>query len=353
MGVSDSETATGDADAPPRRFDAEKAVWILTHNCNLDCPYCYVRDRTDNYPLEHRVRIADELADYGFESVAFTGGDPLAYWDQLSKLLPRLDDADLSLDTNGSFVTEEVVAELAEYDGMEVRMSLNGSCAEVHDASRGEGAFEDVVAAARLCREYGVDFAFGTTILPSNADDVDGICELAADLGADSVGFHGFLPTVDAAGQFDRLLDPGEYHEVVRDVKAAHEEWAGDLSVYAGGTLPFTFLLDEDLRECYLELGDEVSMCSLGRKVNVAPSGDVVPCLYLRDSMGNLLEEDLDDIMTSERARRYRRLAASGERGDPCGSCAYSDACGGCPVAELAFEGDLDAGDPRCWVGSA
>lgn len=333
-------------------FNPTKAIWIVTDNCNLDCNYCYVRHTTDNYSFEHRKAIADELSRYDFDSIAFTGGDPLIYWEQLRDLMPQFSDVEISINTNGSFVTEEVVAELATYDRMDVQISLNGACGDIHDISRGEGAFEDVLEATEILEAYDVPFAFGTTILPSNKDYVEEICEFAADAGAYAVGFHGYLPTVDMDGQYEQLLTPGEYHEVVCDIKACHDEWRGELAVQAGGTLPFTFLLDADLRECYIELGDEITVCSMGRKVNVTPAGEVVPCLYLRESMGNLLEEDLETIMTSEQALEYRRIADSGERGGSCGSCAYSDACGGCPVAELALEGSLTAGDPRCWIGA-
>lgn len=334
-------------------FEPSKAIWIVTDNCNLDCNYCYVRHTTDNYGFEHRKAIVNELRTYDFDSIALTGGEALLYWDQLERLLPLIEDASLSVDTNSAFITEEVATELATYDDMAVNISLNGACSDVHDVSRGEGAFEDVVEAAETLREHGLEFGFGTTILPSNKDHVEALCQFAYDVGARSIGFHGYLPTFDMEGQYEQLLTPGEYHEVATDIKACYDEWDGDLNVHAGGTLPFTFLLDDEIRECYLELGDEFTVCSLGRKVNVTPAGDVVPCLYLREPMGNILDEDLHDIMNTEQARAYRWIADTGQRDGTCGSCAYSDACGGCPVAELALEGSLTAGDPRCWIGSS
>lgn len=315
----------------------------------MNCSYCCGTEGTRRVSFERRERILSELLSYSFDSISFTGGNPLLRWDDLRKLLPRVEDLHVTIDTNGSFVTEEIAEELATYDHLELHMTLNGSRPEIHDQSRGEGTFDDVVRAAGILDEYGIDFGFGTTLLPSNVDDIEDICERAAELGGDGVGFNGYLPVGNVTGQDEFLLTPEEYRDAVRELKRCHDRWKGTLSVSVGSNIPFSFLPSDELREFYLEMGDDVSMCAMGQKVYVAPTGNVIPCLYIHDPLGNILEDDLETIFASEEMERYREAATSAPKGDPCSQCAFEPACGGCPAASLAIEGDVNDGDPRCW----
>lgn len=332
-------------------WSPEAALWIVTENCNLDCGYCYVRDRTDAVDTDHRHRIAERLSGYEIESINFTGGDPLTAWDDLRELLPYFEDVEISIDTNGCFLTESVAAELADYPEVHVQMTLNGPTAEIHDASRGAGSFEGLVEATEVLQAYDIPYSFGTTLLPSNVEYVRDICECAVELGAHAHGFNGYMPVVNMVDQYDHLLEPEDFRTAIREIRECHDEFADEIDVHAGTTLPFAFLFDEPRREAFEMGGDCLSVCAMGRTVYLTPHGDLIPCLYIRDRMGNILEDDLREVMTGDKASRYRTIAQDGERSGPCSSCRYSDACGGCPAMSMSVYGDPAAGDPRCWIG--
>jgi radical SAM protein with 4Fe4S-binding SPASM domain len=325
-------------------------LWTFTETCNLDCHYCYVRDRTDDVSTERRHRIAETVAEYDFDSVTFTGGDPLTAWDDLRELLPYFADREILLDTNGAFLDDAVADELATYSDVHVQMTLNGPSAAVHDASRGSGAFDAVVEATEHLQRHDIPYTFGTTLLPSNREHIEAICATAAELGAETLGFNGYMPVVSMTDTYEPLLDPPQYRDAIVEMRRCHDEF-DDLDIYAGTTLPFAFLLDSPRREAFEIGGEHLSVCGMGDTVYLTPRGDVVPCLYIRDRMGNVLESDLREIMASGTACEYRSVAQCGDRTGPCASCTYSDACGGCPAISMAVYGQPDAGDPRCWMG--
>lgn len=325
-------------------------LWTFTENCNLDCHYCYVRHRCDAVETERRHAIAAELSSYDFESVCFTGGDPLTAWDDLREMLPYFEEQKILIDTNGAFLTDEIAAELAEHD-VNVEMTLNGPTAAVHDVSRGEGAFDAMIEAVEHLRAHDISYSFGTTLLPSNIDRVEETIARAVELGGDTIGVNGYMPVVSMTDEYELLLEPADYREALQDVRRCHDEY-DEIGVHAGTTLPFAFLLDEPQCEAFRMGGEHVSVCAMGRSVYVTPTGDLVPCLYIRDELGNVLEDDLETVMHDEQAARYREIADTGERVGSCGSCLYSEACGGCPAISAAVHDRPDAGDPRCWVGT-
>jgi uncharacterized protein len=95
-------------------------------NCNYSCSYC---SQANQIPLTATSRTADVDAFLAGldewlvgepEHIEFWGGEPLLYFAKLRKLVPELDrrfpSAELSMVTNGSLLTPEIVAFLAEYD---------------------------------------------------------------------------------------------------------------------------------------------------------------------------------------------------------------------------------------------
>lgn len=81
----------------------------------------------------------------------------------------------------------------------------------------------------------------------------------------------------------------------------------------------------------------------------ISTSGELLPCVRLKMSLGNLLQESFEEI--SEKPL-YRRFTLREGRGGICGDCVHVAMCGGGCLAETtALHGDPFAGWDRClWV---
>ena len=80
--------------------------------------------------------------------------------------------------------------------------------------------------------------------------------------------------------------------------------------------------------------------------VAITASGDVVPCLFLRDfPAGNIYEEDVGKIIKRSKKDLLLKRAVKG----PCAACRFKVYCIGCRANAYLYAGDINASDPKCF----
>lgn len=90
--------------------------------------------------------------------------------------------------------------------------------------------------------------------------------------------------------------------------------------------------------------------CSAGiTYAGLTVDGDLLPCVPASIKLGNLLEEDLENIWVNNRLLNYirRRDKLKGN----CSRCKYNLICGGCRYTAFIVNGDWLAQDPSCPFG--
>ena len=112
------------------------------------CTYCFYADEMEqrpDLPTDAWLAFFDELGSLAVRSVCLSGGEVFTRPD-LWALIDRAIDNRMrySLLSNGTLVDDAIVARLLERRTRldSVQISIDGSCAEIHDASRGRGIFE-------------------------------------------------------------------------------------------------------------------------------------------------------------------------------------------------------------------
>lgn len=136
--------------------------WITTNRCNLHCLYCdHPELAGDELDARQALALVDALAAAGTVRLSLTGGEPLLRED-LPEIIRRAVGHGMivGLNTNGMLLDErpEVLAEVQR-----VTMSLDGP-REIHDAIRGEGAFDKVLQGAEIVRRRGIPLNFTTVV---------------------------------------------------------------------------------------------------------------------------------------------------------------------------------------------
>lgn len=87
--------------------------------------------------------------------------------------------------------------------------------------------------------------------------------------------------------------------------------------------------------------------CLAGRVwLGLQPNGDVAPCPLLNVPLGNLLQQDLRDMLGASEV--MGRLLNRDDRAGRCGTCDDRWRCGGCRAHAFAVSGDMFAEDPFC-----
>ncbi|WP_372407159.1 cyclophane-forming radical SAM peptide maturase AmcB [Streptomyces luteireticuli] len=175
-----------------------------TSFCNLDCTYCYLRDRgvkNDMLP-ETAVAVAESLvglADSGQPlGLVWHGGEPLALSrEKFSALLtpfePLRRDGRLQhyVQTNATLITGAWCDLLEEHE-FRIGVSIDGPAAlnTQRIDRRGRPAFERTMQGVAVLRERGIRFSVITVVGRESIDHPEELLGFLATLGCRSVGFN-------------------------------------------------------------------------------------------------------------------------------------------------------------------
>lgn len=153
----------------------------LTPRCNFNCRMCYVHLKEREIPrygvelsAEEWIRIAEEAKAAGTTWLCITGGEPLMHpefpkiWKSLSLM-----GFFLTLQTNGSLISDDMVKLLEEYPPRQVKITLYGSNDAVYKEVCGiDKGFTRVNDGIHTLMSMGIPVTLVSTILRQNVDDV-------------------------------------------------------------------------------------------------------------------------------------------------------------------------------------
>jgi MoaA/NifB/PqqE/SkfB family radical SAM enzyme len=186
--VTTQELPVERPDRAPPAF--EWKLWIYTnYDCNLRCRYCVARS-SPNVPrraigLANVQRLIGEAGDLGFVHTFFTGGEPFLLPDIYDMLVFSSSRMLTTVLTNAMLLHGSRLQKLAAIanENLLVQVSLDGGCAEDHDAFRGAGSWARAVDGIRALQAEGFRVRLGTTETPANSARLQQLCEFHRSLG--------------------------------------------------------------------------------------------------------------------------------------------------------------------------
>ena len=135
--------------------------------CNIECTHCFISSSPSNRShemltlaqVERRLGEAKEL---GVREYYFTGGEPFMNRDMLAILEATLQQGPATVLTNGMLLRPDVCRRLRElFDAsdysLDIRVSLDGFDRDTHDAIRGRGVWDKVMAGLRNLADAGLN----------------------------------------------------------------------------------------------------------------------------------------------------------------------------------------------------
>lgn len=322
-------------------------AWEVTAACNLACEYC--RASASATPDEAELSTEEALA--FIDQVApekpmiiLSGGEPLLRPDLFTLAEYATDrGVRVSLATNGTLLSPEMVDKIKRAGISRVSISLDGPDAGVHDKVRGPGSFHLAMRGIENLRGE-VDFQINMTITKDNLHQVCATMDLAEKLGA--VAFHLFFLVPTGRGREEELVAPEEQDEILRWV--AEECRRRKIEVKVTCAPQYGRVIREALTEAERK-GMMGSACLAGTNfVFVSRTGDVCPCGYLPVVAGNVREVSFSEIW--DRSPVFLDLRKRKLKGI-CGRCDFRKVCGGCRARAYAKTGDYLESDPLCSYG--
>jgi MoaA/NifB/PqqE/SkfB family radical SAM enzyme len=256
----------------------------ITYRCNHLCTFCY------NSPTGQREMTTEQLfealrriSDFGVLYVTLTGGEALCHKDffKIAAEVRRLGMA-LRIYSNGYLMADKkVVEKIKALTPTEIEISIHGARPETHDAlTKIKGSFEKTRQAIENLVEAGLKVNPKCPITRLNQHELFDIRDLGERYDL-RVNFDAVITPKD-----DGNPDPLALRADDEVIEKYWSEWYSELH---RGQLP------PRANHCASEGGANCGVARAGFTID--PYGEILPCVALRRSAGNILEIDsLDEI---------------------------------------------------------
>jgi len=339
----------------------------LTSKCNLHCDYCfYAHEMHDRPDLSQKewFTFFDELGRLGVRTLTLSGGEVFIrkdFFELIDYIINRR--MSYSILSNGTLVDEKMVSRLMEKKRRlrlnSIQVSIDGSCAEVHDKSRGKGCFEKAIRGLRLLKEAGFPVTTRVTVNRYNVDDLDNIARLLLE----DVGLNGFS-TNDAmpmgAGcdnQAGITLLPQQLLQAMKTLVRLEKQYDGRITAMAG---PLAKWKSYGEMEHAKASGDMATRWRMGyltacgcvfNKLAVHHDGVITPCDMLAGlELGRINRDPITTIWKThpilKALKNRRQISMTSVPG--CEDCEWAPYCNGsCPGLAYTMTGDFNMANPH------
>ena len=355
--------------------------------CNLDCTYCYYREKAASlYPHTAVPRMTDEtleafvrsyLASQPGEEVVFAwqGGEPTLMGIDFFRRAVRLQQVYAAgrrvtntIQTNGTLLDDAWGRFFAENQFL-VGISLDGP-RELHDAYRvdrgGHPSWHNVMQGLRVLRQHRVEFNTLTVVHRRNVRHAHKVYDF---LQASGSNFMQFIPLIErkaVPAETAHGLSHGAPHlaheglvpRVLASVEVAHE-CAAPKDVGAFLSAIFDHWVRRDVGRVFVQTFDAALSAWMGLPPPVCVwqercgaalalehNGDVFVCdhyVYPSHRLGNLHATPLADLGHGMAARSFGEAKADLPR--VCRECPVRFACNGdCPKHRFVVAGEGEPG---------
>ena len=326
----------------------------LTRRCNLACPHCYLDADTLNTSSKGELttdevcNLLDQVVAMGHSTmIVLTGGEPLVRSD-LEQIIQYGSDRDLPIvvGTNGVMLNRKRVESLKVAGVSGLGISLDSLNAERHDRFRGlPGAWHKTMAGIDHCRRQQLDFQLHFTVTTENVHELSEVAQFAANSGARVLNV--FFVICTGRGTTFTQLSPARHEEVLQElVELQRQHPQCIVRPRCAPQFKRVALSQKSASATNLISGREGDGCIAGiHYCRVTSTGDITPCPYLPDSLGNVRESSITDLWNHSPVFASLR---NGTLNGKCGACEYRELCGGCRAGAVAAGGALMDQDPDC-----
>lgn len=163
----------------------------LTPRCNFNCRMCYVHltpeqqlGRGTELTADEWLAVAEAARSRGMLFLLLTGGEPLVRED-FRYILTELKKMGLmiSINSNASLIDDDWLDFFRHEPPSRFNITLYGSSNETYERLCGRPMFDRVIGNIRALKQLGIGVKLNASMTPYNVGDMDGIYEIATELG--------------------------------------------------------------------------------------------------------------------------------------------------------------------------
>lgn len=299
----------------------KESIICINESCPLDCSHCFVDKKDRQMSMEQIYELIPKLKELGVKDVVLIGGEPTSHPD-----FPEIVEVFLSnfknvtVETNGTLKTN-----FYDYPKCNVAVSFEYPDKLKNDSIRKfkKGKMSVFELALRKIRTLHNPKIIRWTL----RQDLNVFkCLVMADMyGCNSV----FFPLIPQGNAVTNKGFP-DAHKIAETLQTIRE-FNQKSKFHHELAMPQTYLYNKDL---YLKHSEKFlsrcRICQAGmNRIYLTVSGEVTPCPFIPNKMGNILKDDINfikrQLLEWNDKMKMKRL------GFPCSKCMFGSVCsGGC-----------------------
>lgn len=327
----------------------------LTKRCNLSCIHC--REGIQNSPdisMDLFSKIVDDISDFPAERkfISLSGGEPTLH-PLFPEFVKKAYDTgfETNIVTNGTLIDKKMVDELflPLKDNLVFSVSIDGD-EKIHNKIRcNDNAYSDTITAIGLLTDAGIEVEINYTLNDLNYHCLEYVYNLSVDLKVNSLKVR--IPL--ECGNVDYSMNPFSKHKeylstlskAAKLAETSYEKHGLQIESNDPLWLLYSTSSKEQIRIDPTE--NDLGGCTAGwLQVCINNVGDVHPCAYLNEKMGNVNNTSLIEVVYNWQEKLIQLIER--DNLEKCNICSLKKYCGGCRARALANKGSILAEDPLC-----
>lgn len=346
----------------------------LTNRCNLKCEYCYASAGDESYKideltLENYKSLFKQLDDMNVHRISLSGGEPFARKD-FFEILGEAQKYKFAIviNSNGTMINDKTADELRKYRFDRICITIDGSCAEVHDIIRGKGSLLKAMDGIRNLQKYNLPVSTLFTLNKSNIDDLIDTIKFNEAMGIEYMSVMVMCPTGRAA-KANLLITKEKWYPIflkLSEMKARNEIKINfkivppnEGSIFWLFYFPLKYYGRLDLLKYWNQDLDAYESCEVScqagiKSISIMCNGDIYGCDLMvgikEFRAGNVLESSLYDIWNNSETFIKLRSIEKKDLTGKCGTCEHDWCGGGCRSAAYNLDGSILGSDLSCFL---
>ncbi|WP_455950091.1 radical SAM protein [Eubacterium sp.] len=335
----------------------KKIFLHVSHDCNLNCGYCYAGGGAYGKNKElMSIETAEKTIDYVINRFAkveelgieFFGGEPMLNYKMIGKLINNIEKRypevtfSYGCVTNGTIMNEEIYNMYKKYR-FHVMLTIDGP-QKYHDKQRidkeGKGTFDTIVMNLPLFKQSVEKLSVRVVYTKKNVDLFQIYKYIYEKLEITDISFR---PVMTRSQEY--ALDKIDKEFIEKEICKIFDYY---FEKKLQGEQIHTKLFDEIIFHL-LNKQQKTNFCDFGRFVSITPNGNIYPCthfVYNEDyNMGNIYKTTIN--------QKIMNLCIKSSVPDysPCNNCWVVGLCGGgCKGSAIFYEHSLFSNDEFCDV---
>ena len=325
-------------------------LWDITRQCNLNCIHCYNSggsfDINELDVAANYTEIIERLLKAKINHIHLLGGEPLMV-KGLPVLLRYAHNRNMlvSINTNGTLLTNEVVKMLVELGVFQLTISLDGATELTNDAIRGTGTYRQVIKRLENLMQYiqekqsPILVQVATVITKQNYSTIHKLPRVLRDVGVKYLDVLKLYECGNATDNESLLnITNEEYLNILG--KLLVECYRNHIFAQFDCKPKVMELLNSRYGFQSNQIISEIVGCCAGKKILFMDStGNIFPCspfsheVHNTELTANIFDENYIDKLTMiEKSISHRIKTFSSKRKAVCSNCSFLEGCTGCAI---------------------